>query len=313
MALMPLKDNKVVIMQKIKSLVENNLSILLLIGFLLGFVAPDMGNLADEIAIILTAALIFLSCADIKPVDFLKIDVFQVALFTMLRFAIFPLLCFFVIKELYPEFAVGTLLLLLMPAGVAVASLCSMTGAKVALGLSLTIISSLLAPAFIPGVFAFLGQYVAVDIFQLFLTLLLVVFVPIGLYFFGAARVPQIDNALKSYNKSAAVVILAIILMVVIAAQKQEFLNNIGLIFTGFWVMVVIIGLCWGFGIAFSYFVDKGDKIPFVISSGAMNNSLAVGLAFAYFDPVTSLFIVLSEVVWSIYVALAQWFFSKRA
>lgn len=301
-------------MARIKIFVENNFSLLLLIGFLLGFVAPDVGDIADEIAIILTAALIFLSCADIKPVDFLKIDVFQVALFTVVRFAVFPLLCFFAVKNFFPEFSVGTLLLLLMPAGVAVASLCSMSKANVALGLGLTIISSLLAPAIIPGVFSFLGQYVQVDISKLFMTLILVVFVPIGLYFFGAARIAPVDKLIKSYNKSAAVVILSLILMVVIAAQREEFLEDLGLIFTGFWVMVAIIGACYLFGIAYSFFVDgKADKRSYIISSGAMNNSLAVGLAFAYFDVTTSLFIVLSEVVWSIYVALAQWIFSKRA
>lgn len=300
-------------MAQIKILIEKNFSLLLLIGFLLGFVAPSIGGAADEVAIILTAFLIFLSCADIRPVDFLKIDVFQVALFTLLRFAIFPLVCFFVMKSIYPEFAVGALLLLLMPAGVAVASLCSLTGAKVALGLSLTIVSSVLAPVFIPGTFAFLGQYVAVDIFKLFVTLVFVVFIPILVYFFGVSKIPKVNKAIKDYNKSAAVIILAVILMVVIAAQKQEFLDNIALIFSGFWVMVVLIGACYLFGIAFSFFVDKDEKVPFIISSGAMNNSLAVGLAFAYFDATTSLFIVLSEVVWSIYVAVAARVLGNRA
>lgn len=300
-------------MTSMKTLVENHFSLLLLVGFLLGFVVPSVGDASDEIAIILTGVLIFLSCADIKPADFLNIDIFQIGLFTLLRFGVFPLMAFFIIQEIYPEFAVGSLLLLVMPAGVAVASLCSMTRSKVSLGLSLTIISSLLAPAFIPGVFAFLGEYVEVDIFNLFVTLALVVFTPILLYFFGFAKVPKINAVIKDYNKSAAVVILSIILMVVIAAQKEEFLDNLSLIFTGFWVMVVVIGLCYLFGIFYSLFVKKEDKIPYIISSGAMNNSLAVGIAFSYFDSTTSLFIVLSEVVWSIYVALAQWILSKRA
>ena len=299
-------------MTQIRMLIEKNFSLLLIVGFLLGFVVPDIGDVADEVVVFLTAFLIFLSCADIKPVDFLKIDIFQVALFTLLRFAAFPLVCFFAVKSFYPEFAVGTLLLLLMPAGVAVASLCSMTGSKVALGLSLTIISSLLAPAFIPGTFAFLGQYVSVDILKLFLTLALVVFVPIILYFFVAAKNNTMDAAIKKYNKSSAVMILSVILMIVIAAQKEEFLSNISLIFTGFWVMTAIIGACYVFGIAYSFFVSQDEKVPYIISSGAMNNSLAVGLAFAYFDATTSLFLVLSEVVWSIYVAVAARILSKK-
>lgn len=299
-------------MARIKTIIENNFSILLLVGFLLGFVAPDIGSISGHVTLFLTSLLIFLSCADIKPVDFLKIDVFQVALFTVLRFGAFPLILFFVIKDIYPEFAIGTLLLLLMPAGVAVASLCSMAHAKVALGLSLTIVSSILAPAFIPAIFAFLGQYVSVDIFSLFLTLVFIVFVPILVYFFVASKISKIDNLIKEYNKPSAVVILSIILTIVIAAQKQEFLNNISLIFVGFWVMFAVIGSCYVFGIVYSRFVVKEDRVSFIIGSGAMNNSLAVGIAFAYFDVTTSLFIVLSEVVWSIYVAFTQWFLSRR-
>ena len=135
-----------------KNIIERNFSLLLIIGVIIGFFMPSFGENADEIVIFLTATLIFLACADIKPVDFFNIDVFQVGLFTLIRFAMFPLLLFFGATAFAPDFAIGILLMALMPAGVAVASLCSMSGASVVIGLSLTIMSSLLAPAFIPSV-----------------------------------------------------------------------------------------------------------------------------------------------------------------
>jgi BASS family bile acid:Na+ symporter len=170
-------------MLKIRQTIENNFSLLLLIGLVVGLFLPSFGEFSDEIVIFLTALLIFLSCADIEPRDFIKVDIFQIGLFTLARFAVFPLVLFYLAQQFVPEFAIGVLLLALMPAGVAVASLCSMSKANVSLGLSLTIISSLLAPAFIPSVFSFLGQVVAVDVAGLFTTLMLVVIVPIVLYF----------------------------------------------------------------------------------------------------------------------------------
>jgi predicted Na+-dependent transporter len=97
------------------------------------------------------------------------------------------------------------------------------------------------------------------------------------------------------------------------AAQKHEFLANADVMISAFFVMSILFGLFYLFGFLFSLAVKKEDKVSFIYSSGAMNNSLAVGLAFAYFDAQIILFIVLSEVVWSAYVAAAQWWFSKRA
>ena len=300
-------------MKKVRQVIEGNFSLLLVIGLVTGFFVPSFGEFSDEIVIFLTAVLIFLSCADIEIRDFFKVDIFQIGLFTLIRFAVFPLALFYLAQAWFPEFAIGVLLLALMPAGVAVASLCSMSKANVGLGLSLTIISSLLAPAFIPSVFSFLGQVVTVDVWGLFITLVLVVFVPIILYFSLFYKRTQIKNSIKKYNKASSVVILSVILLIVMAAQKHELLANIDTIITATFVMTGLFALFYLFGFLFSLGVDKENRVSFILSSGAMNNSLAVGLAFAYFDAKITLFIVLSEVVWSVYVAAAQWWFSRRA
>lgn len=300
-------------MTKIKTLIENNFSLLLILGAVLGFFTPSFGAYADEIVIFLTALLIFLSCADIKTPDFLKVDVFHIALFTLLRFAVLPLVLFYIAHLTFPEFSIGILLLALMPAGVAVASLCSMTGANVALGLSITILSSLLAPAFVPGVFSFLGQVVNVDILSLFITLVLVVLAPIAVYYLGARRSFYLNDKIRQYNKSSSIIILSAILLIVVATQKDEFLSHLDKIYIGLIVMAVLYGVFYLFGYLYSLMIAKEQRIPFIFASGANNNSLAVGLAFAYFDPKVTLFIVLSEIVWSIYVAIAQWGFSKYA
>ncbi len=299
-------------MNKIKNIIENNLSLLLLIGAISGFFLPSLGDMADEVVIFLTAVLIFLSCSDIDKKGFLEIDIFQMGVFTMIRFVVFPLVLFYGVKTYLPEFSTGILLLALMPAGVAVASLCSMSKANVVVGLSITIISSLLAPFIIPAVFSFLGQTVNVDIWDLFLTLIYVVLFPIGLYFFVFDKIKPAKKAIKEFNKTAAILFLAIILAIVIAAQKEELLNNLDLIFIGILVMSGLYALLYLFGIVYSYFIKEGEKIAFIYGSGANNNSLAVGLSFAYFDPLTSLFIVLSEIVWSFYIAVAQYIFSRR-
>ena len=299
-------------MTHITRLIEKNFSLLLLLGALLGFFVPSFGEYADEIVIVLTALLIFLACADIELKDFFEIDIFNVGLFSLLRFTIFPLALFYVSYTFFPDYAMGVLLLSLMPAGVAVASLCSMSNAKVSLGLSITIISSLLMPLYVPGIFMFLGQYVEIDIFNLLLVLIGVVILPLCLYFLLVNRVSWLSSVVKRYNKSTSVLTLSLILVIVIAAQKEDILSNFSSVVYGLIFMTALFAFYYAFGVIYSLFISKANRVPYIFGSGAMNNSLAVGLAFIYFDAKTSLFIILSEIVWSFYVAGAQYYFSKQ-
>jgi len=299
-------------MNAIRGFVEKNFALFLLIGGVIGFFVPTVGPMADEIVIVLTALMIFFSCADIQKKEFLDVDIFNIGIFTLLRYAVFPLALFYVAHPFFPEFSTGILLLALMPAGVVVAALCSMSKANVVIGLSLTLITSLLAPFLIPAVFSFLGQSVTVNIWELFLTLLFVIFVPIIIYFGIFDKIKKTRNFIQENNKFSTIIFLSIILAIVFSSQKQEFLNNIDIITIGLIVMSVLFALFYGFGFIYSLFVSEEQKIPFIFASGAMNNALAIGIAFAHFDAMTSLFLVLSEVIWSIYVAGSQYYFSRR-
>lgn len=295
-----------------KKFVEGNFSLMLLMGAILGFFLPSVGESADKIVIVLTAILIFISCSDIEPHDFLKTDIFQMGVFVLLRFIILPILLFAVFQKFFLEYSIGVLLLALMPAGVAVAALCSLSRANVVLGISLTIMTSFMAPFVIPAVFSFWGHEVNVDIVDLFFTLLLIVAVPIFSYFLILRRSKACHFFVKNNNKVFPTLILAVILAIVIASQKEALLADINIVYTGIVLMFVLFFIFYGFGVLYAHFMPPLDKVPYIYGSGAMNNSLAVGLAFAYFDSTTVIFIVLSEIVWTFYIAVAQYVFLKR-
>ena len=94
--------------------------------------------------------------------------------------------------------------------------------------------------------------------------------------------------------------------------NTKEILSNFSSVVYGLIFMTVLFAFYYAFGIVYSLFIKKANRVPYVYGSGAMNNSLAVGLAFICFDAKTSLFIVLSEIVCSFYVAAAQYYFSKQ-
>jgi predicted Na+-dependent transporter len=210
-----------------------------------------------------------------------------------------------------PQYAIGILLLSLMPAAIVVASLCMISGAKVALGISLTVISSILIPVVIPGIFSFLGHQVDVNEIALFFTLIMVIFFPFALYFFCATRLPKHKKWVEDNGKSLSVVLMSLVLFIIVSSYKTEFLNNIDILLEGTLIMFVLFFVFYLFGYAFSQFVAEEQRLTYIWASGAINNGLAIGLSFLYFSPETTFFVVISEVVWCAYVAATQWYFSK--
>lgn len=299
-------------MLKIKTFIENNFAFSLIIAVIAGLFLPGLGEHSNNIIIVLIAALVFFSCPEIKRADLLSVDIFQVGLFSVIRFAVFPIVLFYITQEIVPQYAEGILLLALMPAAIAVASLCSISGGKVALGLSLTIISSILVPVFVPSIFSFLGRFVEVNTVGLFITLMSVVFVPFIIYFGLVVRVRPVKSWVVRNTKFMPIIIMSLVLFVVVASNKEQFLSNINVLFEGGVVMTVTFFLFYLFGIVFSFFVPEEQRSTYIFASGATNNGLAIGLAFLYFSTPTVFFVVISELVWCIYVAVFQQYFVRQ-
>lgn len=297
-----------------KTWIENNFAIVLLLGGVIGFFVPSMGDeVNNKIIVFLIGALVYFACPSIKRADLLDVDIFQVGLFTLIRFAIFPIVLFYLATMFIPNYAIGILLLSLMPSAMAVASLCMISGGKTALGISLTIIASILTPVLVPSVFAFLGHQVEVNEIGLFVTLVLVLFVPFIVYFYGTSRLQKHKKWVADFGKMASILTMAFLLLIILSSYKEQFLDNLDLLLKGGFIMFGLFFLFYLFGFVFSYFVPKDQRSTYILSSGAINNGLAIGLSFIYFSPETTFFIVISEIVWCLYVAAAQWYFSRRA
>ncbi len=299
-------------MTKIRTLIENNFALCLVFFAALGLFLPSFGDYSDKLVIIFVAGLVYFSGPSIKIKEMLDVDIFQIGTFTLLRYAILPIIFFYIAQLIVPDYAVGILLLTLMPAAMAVASLCAISSSKVALGLSITLISSLLTPLFVPAVFSFLGHYVEVNTISLFVSLLLVVIVPLFLYFGPTVRFNVTKNWVTENAKMMSIILMALILYVVVSSYRTEFLENIDMLLKGTFIMFVVFFLCYLFGYVFGFFVPKEQRSTYIIASGTMNNGLAIGVSFLYFSAEITFFIMISEIVWSFYVAASQYYFSKQ-
>lgn len=81
--------------------------------------------------------------------------------------------------------------------------------------------------------------------------------------------------------------------MGVIVAQPIE-----SLLFDVLWLYILFIILFLA-GYFMAFWRKKEDKIALAVSKSYMNNALAIGLAFAFFDPRITILMVLSEIPWN--------------
>lgn len=293
--------------------VENNFNWVLLIAFGIGLFAPGLHLVPPGTVIAMTGVLIFFACSKIHPEDFLAFDAYQVGVFTLFRFLLFPVGLYYLALPIIPDLAPGVLLLSLMPAGVSVSALCAISGGNVALGLSLTLITSVLAPVLVPAAFSFIGNDVGINIWDLFLTLLLVVLVPVLVYFGGAIRVPAVRQWVGDTTRFFSVVILALIMCIVVAQKRETLMQEPMFVVASLIVLAGLFALYYLFGLVAGVVKeDRGSRIAITYASGAINNALAIALAYAYFTPKVALFMVLSEVVWIGAIAVYQTILNKK-
>jgi len=295
-----------------KAWVENNFNTVIIMAFVMGLFVPGLNYVPVSAVIAMTGFLIFFACSKIRPEDFMAFDAFHVGIFSIVRFLLFPIALYYICLPMIPELASGVLLLSLMPAGVAVSALCAVSGGNVALGLSLTLITSVLAPVLVPAAFTFVGEGVNINVWDLFLTLLLIMMIPVLVYFLAAIRVRYVRQWVERNTRFASVLLLALIMGLVVAQKRDVLIAEPMFVLSSIGILGVLFSLYYLFGYLVSFKADAPRQIAVTYASGAINNALAITLAYVYFPAKVALFMVLSEVVWIAAIAGYQMILAKK-
>lgn len=296
----------------IRAWTEHNFNWILLSAFLIGMVMPGLHHVPNEFVVYGTGTIIFLACARISLKELESVDLFTIGGFSLVRFILIPFAIYFAVLALLPDLAIGSFLLALMPAGVAVAVLTAITSGNVALGLSLTIISSLLAPAVVPSAFAMLGHMIQIDLFDMFKTLALMVFLPIGLYFGVARPIKPVKKAIAVNGKFFSIVIMVCLTSVIVAQKRDVFFEDPVFVLEALLVLAALFGIFYAAAWGLAFRCALPERIAYTYGSGAMNNNLGIALAYLYFDAKTALFLVLSEIIWVLAMSTFQTWLKGR-
>lgn len=282
-----------------KQFIERNFNLVLFLSLIVGMTVPGIEHVPNFVVSVLLGTIVFFLCSKISLSEIKAISVKDVSAFYVARFIALPIGMFYLANLVVPQYAVGVLLLALMPAGISTPVFVSTQKGNVSLAFLLMLASSLLAPIVVPMVFALSHSDTEIELLGIFYTLTSVILVPFAAYFALNAVRPQVKPFIERNNAFVSVVFLGIIVAVVISKQREEFLSS----YNTFAIVVAILSLMFLLFYAFGWLFTgrhgkREDKVCYAFSSGANNTAVGINLALIYFSADTVFFMVLSELTW---------------
>lgn len=298
------------IFKQFKIFVANNLNAVLLFSYAMGLFVPGLEILPDSLVPWLLAGLVLMSSTRISEKQIATVTLIKILHFYIIRFIILPGILFIVTPQITPGFKEGVYLLALMPIGTMVVPLAVILNSNVAIALSITIVSNLLAPFMVSAMFG-LAKFVTldIDIFSIFSTLFLIIFGPIIILNFLIFPNKNIANILRENSSFISMILLSLILIIIISEYRVLIWSEPIFVLKSLFMMTLLIGilfLCGWFSAK-----EKADKISFALSSSFMNSALAISLTFLYFPPLISIFVVISELRYLIILPIIKKIFGR--
>ena len=209
----------------------------------------------------------------------------DVAVGVAAQFVCMPLLAWVLSKALGlpPELALGVVLVGACPGGTASNVIAYLAQGDVALSVSMTACSTLLAPLATPAIVWLLaGKSVDVDTVRMFLDIVKIVIAPIVVGVAINELLPRFAARIRRAMPAFSAVVVAVIVAGVVAAGAERIRTTAGLV-----ALAVVLhnglGLALGWGVGRLFRMDEARRRTLAIEVGMQNSGLAVSLAAMHF------------------------------
>ncbi|WP_114416935.1 bile acid:sodium symporter family protein [Marinospirillum perlucidum] len=257
------------------------------------YIQPNLFNNFSEIILYLLAAIMFFMGLTLTPEDFMRVfkrpD--KILMGAGIQFLIMPLVAWLLSKGLLlsPELTVGMLLVGATAGGTASNVMVYLAGGRVALSVTMTLFSSLIAVFATPLLTQFyVGQTLAVPVVDMMKTLAWVVLLPI---FAGVIFNRLFERFLRKQETLLASGSMVGILLVIaiVVSLNQGRLASLGPVLALAVILHNLAGLAAGYYGARLLKCDERECRTIAIEVGMQNSGLAAGLAAKYFTPAAAL------------------------
>ena len=281
---------------KVSQFVNKTFALWVIIFGILGFIFPEIFKLVGPYVPVLLGVVMFgmgltLSTADFREVVRRPKEVLTgvVAQFTIMPLSAYAL-C--VLLNLPADVAVGMMLLGCAPGGTASNVVTFIARGDVALSVTVTSCTTLLAPIVTPALmYVFANQWLAIDPASMFLSIVQMILLPIAAgvvihKLAGDKNVEKCVAALPIVSVGAIVVIAA----AVVAATRAQLLN-VGLLIFAAVAVQNAVGMLLGWYAARFMGMSLSKRKTLAFEVGMQNSGLAVALATLHFAaaPATAL------------------------
>lgn len=303
------------VLARISDFAGRYFALLVVGGAVVAFFVPPLAGITAYINVLLGVVMFGMGLT-LSVEDFAR--VFRrpkdIGLGVAAQFTVMPLVAFAlaVVFRLPPELAAGVILLGCCPGGTASNVITYLARGDVALSVSLTSVSTVLAPLFTPLLMLLLaGRWLPVDAGALFFSIVQVVLVPVVL---GVLANTFLGGAVRRVRPAlplVSVVFIVVIVMGVVAASSENVLA------VGPLVLLLVV-LHNGFGLLFGYVLARlagvgvAQRRAVSVEVGMQNSGLAAALATTYFGGVAALPGALFSVWHNISGPLLATYWSRR-
>jgi BASS family bile acid:Na+ symporter len=214
-----------------------------------------------------------------------------IAIGVVLQFLLMPLFAFVIARALRlpGELAAGLILVGACPGGTASNVVCYLARGDVALSVTLTACTTVLAVVATPGLtWLYAGAAVPVPVLAMLLSILYVVLIPVAGGVLVNARRPELARRLKPALPAVSVAAIVTIIAIVVALNRDQMAGAAPVVAVA--VMIHnLSGLFAGYGIAKLFRLSEPECRTIGIEVGMQNSGLGVALALKYFSPAAAL------------------------
>ena len=205
----------------------------------------------------------------------------SVAIGVSAQFAIMPLVGFGLAKlsGLEPEVAAGIILVGCAPGGTASNVIAFLARANVALSVTLTTISTLLAPFLMPVLMKLLaGQFIEIDLLKMMWDIFKIILLPVGAGLLVHQLLGKNSGWIEKLLPLVSMLGIALIILVITAAGRDSLLA-MGPILILIVFLHNVLGYSLGYALARLFGLGEQDARTISIEVGMQNAGLASGLS----------------------------------
>lgn len=303
-------------MQKISKYLVDNLALLVVAIGVVAVINPRLLSWVGPYISIMLGIVMFGMGMTLSVNDFRNVlkHPWQAGIGVLAQFLIMPLVALGLVKlfNLPPELAVGVILVGTCPGGTASNVIAYLAKGDVALSVSMTMTTTILAPVVTPFLTWLLADaWIDVSFTAMMISIAQMVLAPlllgIGLHHLAGAKVAKIMPAMPVVS-----VICIVLLVGGVVALSASKLLEIGALMAVIVILHNICGLALGFVLARICQLDSKQARTVAIEVGMQNSGMAASLAVIYFNPAAALPGAIFSVWHNISGSLVANYFSRK-